>query len=167
MAWQVMALSPWVSKDPEGGEQDWFVTATLSEAIKDHVTSLLRFPGARVSTKDEEQDTSGRSLSSTVIPKLHEAVLAKASVAIQLITVVPTGKVVVPNEGQVTVAVPLASTAVARFQLTTPLEVPKVAEAVIFEGQLMVGGITSATRTSKLHCAVFLDVSVAVQDTTE
>ena len=106
-------------------------------------------------------------MSLTVIVKLQDAMYPDGLVAEQETIVTPTGKVVVPNNGQFTKTVPLASIAVALFQLTTPVEACRVADAEILAGQVITGGAVSATTTKKEHEAILPAVSKAVQATLE
>ena len=106
-------------------------------------------------------------MSITVIAKLQDAVYPDGLVAEQEIIVTPTGKVVVPNNGQFTKTLPLASIAVALFQLTTPVEACRVADAEILAGQVITGGAVSATTTKNEHDAELPAVSKAVQVTRE
>ena len=97
--------------------------------------------------------------------KLHDAVFPARSVAIHDKIWVPTLKVVTPNCGQYTLTLPLLSVAVASFQVTTPVAAFTVVKAVILIGQVMTGGVKSATSTWKLQLAEFPDVSEAVHVT--
>ena len=56
-----------------------------------------------------------------MIPKLQDAMFPAASAAVQVTMVVPTANVVVPNEGQLTVAELNVSVAVALLQFITPV----------------------------------------------
>lgn len=107
----------------------------------------------------------GGWLSVTVILNEHEALLPDGSTALHATEVTPTGKVVVPNKGHVTTALPLESVAVALLQTATPVDAPDDVLTAIFDGQVITGGTTSTMTTLNEQPARLLDVSVAVHVT--
>ena len=121
----------------------------MSVGLKFHETTLVLFPGLRLSEKLVEQEIVGVWLSTIVMPKLQVDLYPAAVVAVHEMIFVPTGNVVVPKSGQTTgtLMAPLASVAVAMFQFTTPVAAFVEVYAEIFGEQLMTGGVTSATIT--------------------
>jgi hypothetical protein len=95
----------------------------------------------------------------------HDAVLSAASVALHSTDVTPSGKIVWPNCGQVTVTLPLLSVATAGDQLNEAVREPGDVATSELPGQDMTGGVTSATSTVNEQLAVLPDVSVALQAT--
>ena len=91
--------------------------------------------------------------------------MPKLLVAVQEISVSPTGNVVNPNNGHETETVPLDTVAVAGLQLTTPVCAFKVVKATRFGEQLMTGGVVSATSTLKEQEAILLAASRAMHVT--
>jgi len=83
--------------EPDGGLQNCDATPTLSDVETAHVLILVLLPGLRISEKLGEQEITGFWLSTTTMLKLQEAVLPAPSVAVHDTTLIPTGKVVVPN----------------------------------------------------------------------
>ena len=83
--------------EADGGLQNCVATPTLSAVETVHVLILVLFPGLRISEKLGEHEITGFWLSMTVMLKLQEAVLPALSVAEHETTLIPTGKVVVPN----------------------------------------------------------------------
>src|SRR4029453_11737547 len=99
---------------------------------------------------------TGSSLSVTVTLKLHCAVSPAPSVTLNVLTVVPTGKVEPLGRPAICIVVAPEQLSVptGAVKLTTAPQVPASLLTVMFAGQLIDGGVVSFTVTLKLHVAV-------------
>ena len=104
-------------------------------------------------------------MSATVTVKLQLAVWLLAAVTVKVFVVVPTGKLL-------PLAKPAVCAVVAPEQLSVPTgalyvtvaaHCPEAALALMFAGQVMLGGWLSATVTVKLQLAVWLLAAVTVK----
>ena len=104
-------------------------------------------------------------VSLTVTVKLQVLVRPTASVAVEVTVVVPFGKVDPEAGVELMVTVPGQLSVAVTVNVTTAPHVPGSVDRTIFAGQVIVGGVTSFTRTVNEQVAVLPASSVAVHIT--
>ena len=118
---------------------------------------------------DEGQVIVGGCVSLIVTVKVQVALFGvgvAASLTVQVTVVVPFIKVAPLAGVQITAPTPeQLSLAVGVVYVTTAVHCPLAAGWVMLVGQVITGSVTSAIVTVNAHCAVLLEVSVAVQVT--
>jgi hypothetical protein len=162
VAEQVTDVMPRANVEPEAGAQVGMSTPStrsLAEALK--LTAAPDEPVASA-VMSAGTVTIGAVVSSTVTSKSALPVLPAASVAEQVIRVVPNGKVSPEFASQVGVSAPSTLSRAEALKLTAAPDEP-VASAVMSAGTVTTGGVVSCTVTLKLALPVLLWVSVAVQ----
>src|SRR5712692_11450001 len=167
---QVTVVVPLLKVDPDAGEQATVgAGAQLSVAVGGvKVTTAVQTFGSVLFVMFAGQaPIVGDCVSLTVTVKLHMAVLFEESGAVQVTVVVPLLKVDPDAGEQATVGAGVQlSVAVGGVKVTTAVQTFGSVLLVMFAGQApIVGACVSLTVTVKLHMAVLLDESVAVQVT--
>jgi hypothetical protein len=92
----------------------------------------------------------------------QDAVLPLASVAVQVTVVVPTGTIEPDGSTQAKVTPGQLSETVGSGKVTVTVGDPGVPTAVIFAGQVIVGGCVSLTVTVNEHVAIATESSLQV-----
>lgn len=169
VAVQVTVVVPTTKVEPEAGAQTTGAEPQLSVAVGGvYVTAALQAPVVAGCVMFIGQALmTGSWLSVTVTVKVQAAVFGgvAVSLAVQVTVVTPFWKVEPEAGTQTAVAPGQLSVGVGVVYVATAVQTPAAVLSVMFAGQVMAGGMLSLTVTVKVHIAMLLEVSFAVQVT--
>ena len=164
MAVQQTCVVPNANVAPDAGLHTIVgVSAHLSRAVTTYETAAP-LDDVHSAVMSAGHVITGGALSMTVTSKQHRDEFCRLSVAVQHTVVVPKPKVE-PDAGEQTTITFGSHASDADASNETIAPVGPEHSAVMFPGQVIVGGSESTTVTLKQHRAEFCSASVAVQQT--
>jgi hypothetical protein len=161
VTWKVFVVIPTGNALLLGWPAVWVtVDAQLSLPVTVYITTALQRFGSLFTAMFAGQTMVGIWLSVTVTVKPQVAVLPAASVALNTLVVMPTGKVLPLGRPAVWVTVAAQLSVLLTVYITIAAQVFAPVLTAMFVRQLMVGNSLSNTVTVKLQAAELFDKSV-------